>query len=941
MKTLYASVIFTLFFNSGICQQLESFQTFSGLTGLGFYGKLVTHFVQDEEGNFFIYGYFMEEVDFDPGPEEYILDSGIEFVDFPPMGQAYLLKLNPEGEFQWVKTLETDYFSSINDVSIDAEGAIIVNGTYSGEVDLNPGDGEEIGVNTESSDVGIFLIKLSQSGDYLWSETIETSPYISGNFVELDQNGNIYMTGHIIETMDVDPGEGEYFLEPVGGIGEYIMCLDSEGVFVWAKSFGCSNTLRTSAMNVVTDGIILSGFFSGSAELGGDVGAYGVTSMENSADIYISKFDLDGNFLWANVITGTFQERVDDISIDALGNIIVIGSFTNEIMIGNPGGESIIHHVVGTEDSYSVDIATFVAKLDVNGNLVWFLPFDLQMYDEISPPYHAFKSVDTDAMGNIYIGGVYARDVDLVPGYGQLTFSSGSGGHTNSYMMKLDSMGHFIWVHDFNDELSTGVFDLNISQDGTLSIMGFHQPLTDFDPSPDSEVVDWQDSQRFLAHYSQGPCDNFTLFFDSLFNVGCLELGYVNGLATNGAEPYNYVWNTNPQDDLSWIQTESPGIYELTASDSDGCSRTAVALLEGPFSTTQQELMVNLSSSQFRTGFQSNVWIDGLNDGCELVSGTISLVIDDFIEFDFATIPPNEILGDSLVWSFENYVYESGHFQSLLEFTTSLEAQIGDTICLDLYIEPTDGDANPDNNHRHYCYPVVNGYDPNDKQVYPQGECEEHYTLKDGVLTYTVRFQNTGNSEAINIHVVDTISSFLDINTLSVLAKSHDMYTEILPGNILNFKFENIYLPDSTNNEEESHGYVIFEIAPLSDLTDGSVIENSSNIYFDFNPAVVTNTTFNTMVDDIPDCNIVDGLEEGKSRINLVVYPNPSEANIDLRCEYEMEQISVFDFAGRLILESKVQGRQIQMELTSLNSGIYFIHVRTVEGLAVKKVVLN
>jgi uncharacterized repeat protein (TIGR01451 family) len=940
MKSFFISLFFSLTVSSGFCQQLEGFQTFSGLTGLGYYGSLVTNFVQDEEGNFFIYGYFMEEVDFDPGPEEFILDSGIEFVDYPTMGQAYLLKLNPEGEFQWVKTLETDYFSSINDVSIDIDGALILNGTYSGQVDLNPGDEEEIVTNTESIDVGIFLIKLSQSGDYLWSETIGTSPYISGNFVELDQNGNIYLTGHIIETMDVDPGEGEYFLEPVGGIGEYIMCLDSDGVFVWAKSFGCSNTLRTSAMNVVIDGIILSGFFGGTAELGGAVGTYGVTSMENSADVYISKFDLDGNFLWANVITGTFQERVDDINIDALGNIIVIGSFTNEIMIGNPGGESMIHHVVGTENSYSVDNATFVAKLDVNGNLVWFLPYDLQIYDPIETPYHAFKSVDTDAMGNIYIGGVFARDVDLIPGYGQLVFSS-DGSHTNSYIMKLDSVGQFIWAHDFNGELTTRIFDLSISQDGILNVMGSHRSDTDFDPNPDSEVVDWQNAQRFLAQYSQGPCDNFTLFFDSLTNVTCLQSGYVNGLATNGLGPYIYTWNTIPQVNLPTLEPETSGIYELTASDSNGCNRTAVALLEGPYSTTQQESSVNLSSSEFRTGFPANVMVHALNDGCEAESGSISLMISELIDFEFATNPPDEIIGDSLVWNFENYEYESEEFESVLEFTTSLEAQIGDTVCFDIYIEPIEGDANPDNNHRHYCYPVVNGYDPNDKQVYPQGECEQHYTLKEEVFTYTIRFQNTGNSEAINIHIVDTLSQFLDINTLSVLAKSHDMYTEILPGNILNFKFDDIYLPDSTNNEELSHGYVIFEINPLADLPDGTLVENFSDIYFDFNPPIRTNTTFNMLVNQIPECSIINGLNEVNINVQLLVYPNPAKDQVDLVCQYKMENISIFDFSGRKVLNVKNLSETAELDLGNLSVGVYFILVNTKMGLAIEKLIIN
>ncbi|MBK9490010.1 MAG: hypothetical protein IPO07_15465 [Haliscomenobacter sp.] len=65
--------------------------------------------------------------------------------------------------------------------------------------------------------------------------------------------------------------------------------------------------------------------------------------------------------------------------------------------------------------------------------------------------------------------------------------------------------------------------------------------------------------------------------------------------------------------------------------------------------------------------------------------------------------------------------------------------------------------------------------------------------------------------------------------------------------------FKNINLPDSTNNEPESHGFVSFRIKDRSGLAEKTTIDNTAYIYFDQNPAIVTNTTQNIMVSKFED----------------------------------------------------------------------------------------
>ena len=70
------------------------------------------------------------------------------------------------------------------------------------------------------------------------------------------------------------------------------------------------------------------------------------------------------------------------------------------------------------------------------------------------------------------------------------------------------------------------------------------------------------------------------------------------------------------------------------------------------------------------------------------------------------------------------------------------------------------------------------------------------------------------------------------------------MFSTYSYNDVLYFNFENIYLPDSTSNEPESHGYVRFKIRTLNDPSIGEEIENTSYIYFDNNPPIKTNSTY-------------------------------------------------------------------------------------------------
>jgi len=219
-------------------------------------------------------------------------------------------------------------------------------------------------------------------------------------------------------------------------------------------------------------------------------------------------------------------------------------------------------------------------------------------------------------------------------------------------------------------------------------------------------------------------------------------------------------------------------------------------------------------------------------------------------------------------------------------------------------------------------------YDPNDKQVNPIGVYDEHYTLFDETLTYMIRFQNTGNAEALTVEILDTLDLALEPRTFKVLGTSHDVITNI-SDRYVSFLFEDINLPDSTSNEPASHGFVLYEIEALEDLPDPTRIENTAHIYFDANPPIVTNTTKNTMVENIP----TSVYEE--EFVPFILRPNPASTGFGVDIE-NFRSLEMHDLSGRLILSSM----QAEILVNDLEPQMYIVTVKTKDNIFVRKLLV-
>jgi hypothetical protein len=235
------------------------------------------------------------------------------------------------------------------------------------------------------------------------------------------------------------------------------------------------------------------------------------------------------------------------------------------------------------------------------------------------------------------------------------------------------------------------------------------------------------------------------------------------------------------------------------------------------------------------------------NTGNTIINGYRSIQIDPLCEVISTSPEPDSIVNNQFYFSVENLSY----FQSqdiLFELQMPSFEAIGNNLEFYLNLFGSTGEGYVLIESSELVQPLVCSYDPNDKQELT-GVGEEHYITGTDYLEYLIRFQNTGTDTAEVVTIVDNLSGLLDYSSLEIITSSHDFECHIEADGQCLFVFNNIMLPDSFVNEPASHGYIKFRIKPISNLPHGTVISNHCEIYFDFNPPILTNSTYNKIYD--------------------------------------------------------------------------------------------
>jgi uncharacterized repeat protein (TIGR01451 family) len=325
------------------------------------------------------------------------------------------------------------------------------------------------------------------------------------------------------------------------------------------------------------------------------------------------------------------------------------------------------------------------------------------------------------------------------------------------------------------------------------------------------------------------------------------------GLATLTDDNGDYVFNDLEANTYivtevlkqNWIQTcpPPPGSYVVELNPNQ-------VVTEKDFGNSKfrdyRDLCVYVGGGRARAGFQKMYGISYQNMGTLKVNGNLTLMLPPEVSHVESSDGGTYSAQDHMV-TWDTGLLDPGfvgwHWTKV-EIPPAL--RLGTVLTSIARIMPVSNDVNPANNTDSEFQVVTGSYDPNDKQVMPEG----WITVTD-TLRYQINFQNVGTDTAFNVAVRDTLDANLDITTLQSGASLHP-YTFQITGRELAWTFSGIDLPDSNVNEPESHGFVTFKVQPMPELPVGTEIANRAAVYFDFNPPVITNTVINTILEALP-----------------------------------------------------------------------------------------
>ncbi len=871
----------------------------------------------DNAKNIISAGYYFGTVDFDPNAGVFNISSNAASNDI------YVQKLDSLGNFVWAISVGSPSNNdNASSVATDNAGNIYVTGLYSGTVDFDPG--ASVYNLTSNGGNDMYLLKLNAAGNFVWAVSIGSPLADAGISVHVDNSNNVIVGGGFQGTVDFDPGVGVYNITTTVGVSNqegFILKLNSSGNFIWAGSIASAGF--SPVLSVKTDAagnVFACGNFNGVNDFDMGVGTY--TLNGGSSSSFILKVSPSGGFLWAQGSGGGPNTKATAIDLDASGNVYATGDYITQINFGT-GTNTLV-----TTGGYDI----FICKFDNNGNFGWLKGVGSTSGSEDG------TAICVDASGNSYVTGYFGATGDFDPNIGIYNLNTTV---ISAFTLKLNTLGNFVWATSLGASNTTWAWAITKDNSNNIYTCGGFQGICDFDPGIGVyNLTPVSFENAFIQKLSQNVCSNMTLGFTAIAHITCTNsIGAITAVPQFGNAPYTYTWTT-PTSTLATGSPTAGGIYTVTVNDALGCSRTSAVLISQPATLSGFDMRGSVVSSVYLPGWPTKLNVDVFNDGCVPTSGKIKLRLDTTLTKYQTSVPLATLSGDTLIWNYSNFIYGMPHFTSTVTVMTKTTTALGNTVCVTLAVTPTAGDFNPVNNTTNYCRLVMAAYDPNDIQVNPAGACGLGYILNNQPLAYTIRFQNTGSASASNIVVKDSLSTNLNISSVKILGSSHPMYTEVKPNNVLKFHFDNINLPDSTSNEAQSHGYVIFEVNAQPSLPNNTIIKNTSSIYFDFNAPVNTNTVSNTVVTSIA-CSTLSAVGEILGSANdMRLYPNPVTNLLNIQASEIIKKIQVINSIGQVVLTNdNVNMETHSIDMRNMTQGVYFIRISTSETTIIKKII--
>ncbi|NET45678.1 DUF4347 domain-containing protein, partial [Okeania sp. SIO2B3] len=452
----------------------------------------------------------------------------------------------------------------------------------------------------ENVEAGTGNIVIKQFSDNSIVETID----VTSSQVSISND-----TVTINPTADLAPGT-DYYIEIAAGAIEDTIGNDYAGILgnsSWnfttansseavslqlavAQSIGGSGDDQGWGIATDSNGNVwTTGYFSGSIDIDGD-GNNDLTS-NGDEDSYVAKFDSNGNFLFAQNIGGSNEDRGYGIATDNNGNVWATGYFSGSIDIDGDGNNDLTN---GNEDSY-------VAKFDSNGN------FQLAQKIDAARPYNGL-GIATDSNGNVWATGSFFGSIDIDgDGNNDLT----SNGFIDSYVAKFDSNGNFLFGKNIGARTNNDYgYGIATDSNGNVWTTGYFHDDIDIDSDGNNDLT------------SNGYFDSYVAKFDSNGNFQ-----FIKHIGGSGGDFGRGI--TTDTDGNAWATGEFSGNIDIDGDGNNDLSNNGVSdSYVAKFDSNGNLLFAqNIGGSNSNSGngiatdSNGNVWITGEFQGSMDIDG--------------------------------------------------------------------------------------------------------------------------------------------------------------------------------------------------------------------------------------------------------------------------------------------------------------------------------
>ncbi|MBL0342845.1 MAG: T9SS type A sorting domain-containing protein [Bacteroidetes bacterium] len=807
----------------------------------------------------------------------------------------YIVKTDSSGNQEWMRTYGGTATDNAHAVLALNEGGFLIGGETQSD------DGDVTGFHGQTDG---WLIKLDGLGNIIWKKCLggTSNDYI---WSMLQLPGGNYLVAATTSSYN-----GDLTGLPVGNQSLWLIEIDTSGTIVNNTLHNGAGTLSYSLKHTNDGGYVLTG----------NSGAPGGMVITNygSSDLAVVKLDSSLTLQWCKNYGGSAYDKGVSVINTSDNNYLVVGkTSSNDVYVnGNHGWADF-----------------WVVKLDSSGDFVW------QKCLGGNANENELFGVYETAEGNYLIAGLAgSTNGDITHPYDGVDF----------WIASLDTAGSVLWDKSLGGGKSESAGAFMLSSDGGYILAG-GTTSNDFDVSghtPTYNIDTWiakvEDHPNMIKGKAYIDANS-----NQVYDAGEMPLVLHPVREQNSARSTlttstgDYILNlANPgsyivTSDSVEYSSVSPVSYSVTfigSGETDSLNDFAYQPSQSLF-----DLSINVTvNGVIRPGFTTVFHIEYQNLGTITMDGQVKLIKPAFMNYSGASEVPVVILPDTLIWDYTGLMqWESRSID--VELQTAV-GTLGIQAMFIAEIQPIPGDVRWFNNRDTIIDEVVGSFDPNDITV-DIPVLEPSQTANPPYLEYLIRFQNTGTYLATFIEIANPVSSWLDMNTFELIALSHPGTVNYLQhSRNLDFYFDNINLPDSVSDEPGSHGFIRYRVKPYTGLAIGDTITNYANIYFDYNPPVITN--FATTIVNNP-----VGVYENAEAAKLVIYPNPAVSKVYLRSHLPIVTdvtLNVYNMFGERVhhYTGRASNRlSVELLIDDYPAGVYLIELITGSGYSTARMV--